>query len=212
MRMREDCLCALSVLLVVVFLTTEAAFSQASNMSRMEKLLDRIDQPGNWPAPQANGSQTRQLLPQNAVNQAQPTNPSAMPGLTTPTQNQSPFTPQNILRVLLGGPSKGTTTGGFAAARGNVQEDLQTSLDQASRAESACGRASSGSDRELRMSAAEEARYAASAAREAADRASSRAQNTTGDVSDLAAQARDAADRAQAAADRATANAEGGGW
>ncbi|PWT96971.1 MAG: hypothetical protein C5B53_08705 [Candidatus Melainabacteria bacterium] len=196
------------LLSLLPFFYLGAAAGQSSNASKMEKLLDQVDQPGSWPA-----------LPGKA---ASPGSPPAKPFLrsggaspqtpVSPSQPQSQWTPRNILRVLLGAPPTGTTSGSFSGAKGNVEENLQTARDQSSRAQSACERASSGSDKEARMAAAEEARYAASAAREAADRASSQAANTTGDIADLAAQARGAADEAQAAADRATANAEGGGW
>lgn len=188
-----------------------AAPGQTSDDAKMEKLLDQVDRPGSWPA----------MTPKTTAPATLPVNRFFKPGATTPqnsmppNQTENQWTPRNILRVLLGAPpegSKGTKSGSFSGARGNVEENLQAARDQASRARSACERASSGSDKDARMSAAEEARYAASAAREAADRASSQAENTTGDIAELAAQARGAADEAQSAADRATANAEGGGW
>jgi hypothetical protein len=183
---------------------------QKNDFQKMERFLDQVDRPGSWPQPKATTQPKRQLL--TPSNRAAGNAVSPSPGGAAAQQAQPAFSPQNILRVLLGAPAKGTASGTFSGARGNVEENLATARDQASRAESACERASSGSDRDSRLSAAEEARYAAQAAREAADRASGQADNTTSDISDLAAQARAAADQAQAAADRATGNAEGGGW
>lgn len=201
-------LLSLLVLISASAVTGQNNSYQKSDFQKMERLLDQVDRPGSWPQPKATAQPKRQLL--TAPNRA--AGNTVNPGSAATQQAQPAFSPQNILRVLLGSPPKGTASGSFSGARGNVEENLSTARDQACRAESACERASSGSDKGARLSAAEEARYAAQAAREAADRASGQADNTTSDISDLAAQARAAADQAQAAADRATANAEGGGW
>jgi hypothetical protein len=194
-------------LMLPLLVWQSVATAWASDASKMERLLDEVDRPGSWPSVNSN-----QVGPASATAASQGAANTSRQSTLNQGVPQSPFTPQNILRVMLGAPPKGTATGSTAGARGNLEENLQTARDQASRAESACGRASSGSDKEARLSAAEEARYAAQAAREASDRAYGQSQNTTSDLADLAAQANAAADRAQAAADRATANAEGGGW
>lgn len=137
-----------------------------------------------------------------------------------PPQPTSPgglFSRENILKTFFGNGGSGSSSTNSPDNSGKIaqaQENLSTALNQASKAENDCERASYGNDRGVRMGAAESARYAAGSARAAADRASSAAYGLGGLASDYAAQARAAADRAQAAADRATANAESapGGW
>jgi hypothetical protein len=124
------------------------------------------------------------------------------------------LTPQDVLRIMLGG-SSGSSAAQQAKnqeAYSNASGNLQTALDQAAQAEDAASRASSGSDQGARQSAAGEAQDHANAAREAADAATSTAYGASSEAQDQAAQARDAANRAQYAADRAAANANGGGW
>lgn len=120
------------------------------------------------------------------------------------------LTPRDVLRYLIGGGDSGGSGGSKTDPRavGNAQSNLQTALDQASRAENAASRANSGTDKNARRAAASDAEYAASAARGAADRATSAAYNGSQLARDYAAQARDAASRARGAADRARYNAE----
>ncbi len=132
-----------------------------------------------------------------------------------PPQPTPLFNRHTILQTLFG---SGSTASGkedsknLNRIRSQVLNKLQTANDQAARAQSACDRASYGSDKYARKQAAEEAYYAAQAANSAADAAYSLSGGTTSDISGLASQARSAADRAQGAADRASANANGGGW
>lgn len=133
-----------------------------------------------------------------------------------PPQPKAPPPPANpmqaMLRMFLGDGSSSGSDAQNQEKTGNAQSYLQTANDAASRAQSACERASYGSDIDARKSAAQEAYYAAQAARGAADSATGAAQGGPSEANDAAAQARDAADRAQAAADRASANASGSGW
>jgi hypothetical protein len=189
-----------------------SVLGQTTDLNQMDKLLDKVDQPGDWatppngnlpanpsPYPVAPGSQFAQPFLQRSSNQ----------------ESNSPlFNRQTILKALFGGgpstPADGSKN--FKEIRNKVSYKLQTARDEASRAQSACDRASYGSDKYLRRQAAEQAQYAAQAANAAADAAYSLSGNTTSDISGLASQTRSEANRAQAAADRASANANGGGW
>lgn len=108
-------------------------------------------------------------------------------------------------------PTKAKPKSPGAAANGsektnNARAFLQTAQDQASLAESACARASSG-PKSSRLAAAEQAHYHAQAAHEAAGNATTAAEGGQGPASAVAALARDVAARAQGAADRARSNA-----
>ncbi len=101
-----------------------------------------------------------------------------------------------------------------AAANGHEKTNnalafLQTAKNQASQAESACSRASSG-PKSSRQAAAEQAHYHAQAAQEAAGNSTAAAAGGPVPAADAAAQARDVACRAQGAADRARYNAAAG--
>lgn len=110
-----------------------------------------------------------------------------------------------------GAKDKAKSKSPAAAANGqektnNALAFLQTVKDQASQAESACSRASSG-PRNSRLSAAEQAGYHAQAAQAAASSATSAAEGGPAPAAAAAAMARDIAAQAQGTADRARYNA-----
>jgi len=167
--------------------------------------------PTTFPAPIPPAAETQQ--PSNSI-LGFPMNlfGAPKPKPAPPPADPNPFSMPNLFKTFFGGDSSNQNAAQNAEKLGTAQSYMQTAVDQASIAESARERASSGSDKDAKLSAASEARYAASAARAAANSATEAAAGGTSEANDAASQARDAADRAQAAADQATANAEGGGW
>lgn len=205
----------------------------------MDRMLNRVDQ-SNWqnvPVKQAprmqnqaygtpaNTYQQRPLLnysaqqPQTAWAQNNQSMPQMQPAMNPQAgamqQPQNIFTPQNLLRVFLGGSPSGGT-GNQSSNRpmhlGDIQSNLQRARDQCQQAENDAERANQGKDKGLRLSAASSAQYHANDARGAAERAESMAYSGTQQEKDYAQQARNAANRAQSAADRARYNAECGSY
>src|SRR5271163_2983294 len=101
------------LLSLLSFFWLGAAAGQSGDGTRMEKLLDQVDRPGSWPA----------ISPKTTAPGSVPAKPFLNQGTGTGSaaQTQNQFTPQNILRVLLGAPPKGTKSGSFSGAKGNVE-------------------------------------------------------------------------------------------
>lgn len=206
-----------------------AAFSQGAAHAQERKLdnmLNQLDQYSWQNVPVNKASQPYPTAPAVSPGYqpryANPMSPGASPVRPFQTQTngssfqpqQNPFDKGNLLRVFLQGGSLG---GGASSANtpkhlGDIQSNLQTARDQCQQAENDASRASSGSDKGLRLSAASSAQYHANSAREAAERAEGMAYSGTQSEKDYAQQARNAANRAQAAADRARYNAECGSY
>ena len=236
-------LAGLALMLVLLCAGSRSAAAQSSNptAAHMEEMLNQMDS-ANWGQPpaatQAPGSARSGFpfsrpvpLPGGTASGSSPApeqaplfNRQAFPGSLfnpgtagRPWQNASPnlfnLTGQDILRIMLGGPSKASgNSAKNASAYSDAAAKRQVAVDQAAQADAAASRARYEQSRDARLSAAAEAQDHANAARYAADEATAAAAGGSSEAQDAAAQARNAADRAQAAADQAHANAEGGGW